>query len=398
MAQGKKLPKNVVYLGLVSLFNDVSSEMVYPLIPLFLVSVLKASATTLGIIEGVAEATAGIMKVFSGYISDKLNARKSLTVLGYSLSAFTKPILAFAIYPFHVLLVRFADRFGKGIRTAPRDALIAKSAEGRSMGRVFGFHRTLDNFGAAVGPLIAFALLQKTHNNFRLVFLLSFVASVVAIFFLVFKVKEVRGQVKDAQQFDFNFKKLPRVFYLFTAAIALFTVGNSSDAFLILKAQNVGIATALIPVVYFLYNITYAGLSYPAGILADKLGKRKMIVFGLIAFALVYSGFAVVKNPWLVTILFIVYGFYSAATDGSQRAYLAGIVDKKYIGTAYGIFNTATAIALLPASIVGGWLWQQYGPSYTFHFGSFMALVAILIFGVVYLYERKERRHAKINA
>lgn len=384
----KSLPKNVIFLGLVSLFNDVSSEMIYPLIPLFLTSVLKSSFTTLGIIEGIVEATAGIVKVFSGYISDKIGKRKPLTIIGYSLSAFSKPILAFATHPFHVLLVRFSDRFGKGIRTAPRDALVAESAQGQSMGKIFGFHRTLDNMGAAIGPLIAFALLRYSHDNYRFVFLFSFFTSIIAIYFLAFRVKEIRSKNKLNQKFDFNLKKLPTVFYLFLASITVFTLGNSSDAFLILRARSVGIALELIPIVYFLYNATYALLSYPAGLIADKLGKRKMVVFGFLAFALVYYGFAIASTKELIVFLFIIYGFYAAATDGVQRAYLADVVDKRYLGSAYGVFNMAIAFATLPASVIGGFLWQTKGPQYTFYFGSLMAILSILLFGIVYIYRK----------
>lgn len=388
MKKMKKLPKNVLFLGLVSLFNDISSEMIYPLIPLFLTSVLKAPVGILGIIEGIAEATASLVKVFSGFLSDKLGKRKLLTVLGYSLSSFSKPILALATKPYHVLLVRFSDRFGKGIRTAPRDALIAQSAGKMGLGRIFGFHRALDTFGASIGPLIAFWLLKNTNNNFRLVFLASFIASIIALSFLILKVKENKKKKIQEEKFVFNLKKLPTVFYLFVCSMTIFTLGNSSTAFLLLKARQVGIGIAFIPIVYFLFNITYALLSYPMGILADKIGKRKTIVFGLLTFALVYLGFAKAQTPWLVIILFIFYGFYSAQTEGVQRAYLAGVVEKKYLGTAYGILNTTTGLALLPASIIGGLLWQYYGSAYTFLYGSIMAILAIGIFMITYLNEQ----------
>ncbi|OGY22486.1 MAG: MFS transporter [Candidatus Woykebacteria bacterium GWB1_45_5] len=373
------ISKNVFFLGLVSLLNDASSEMIYPLVPLFLTQVLGASLATVGIIEGIAESTAAILKTFSGWLSDKIGRRKGLTVVGYSLSAVSKPILSVATSPLHVLLVRFSDRVGKGIRTAPRDALVSFSSSSKELGKSFGFHRALDNLGATIGPLLAFGLLFLLNNNFRLIFLLSFVASALAIAVLIIFVKEVELKKEKAKAPKISWQLFPARFYIFLVAIAIFSLGNSSDAFLILRARDLGMALFLIPVVYAFFNLVYSIFSTPFGVLSDKIGRRKTLGFGLLIFSLVYLGFGAANKAILIWPLFALYGVYAAATEGVLRAFTADLVGEKIRGTAYGLLNGTIGTALLPASAVAGFLWDRVNPSAPFYYGAALALAALLV-------------------
>ncbi|OGY25018.1 MAG: MFS transporter [Candidatus Woykebacteria bacterium RBG_13_40_7b] len=371
--------KNVFFLGLVSLLNDASSEMIYPLIPLFLTQVLGASLATVGIIEGIAESTAAILKTFSGYLSDKIGRRKGLTVIGYSLSAISKPILSVATSPLHVLLVRFSDRVGKGIRTAPRDALVSFSANKKNLGKSFGFHRAMDNLGATIGPLLAFVLLVLFHNNFRLIFLLSFVASAIAVVVLIVFVKEVKLKKSTVEMPKISWSIFSLRFYVFLLAILIFSLGNSSDAFLVLRAKNLGMSLFLIPVAYAVFNIVYSIFSTPLGAFSDKIGRRKTLTFGFLIFALVYFGFGQADAQIFIWPLFALYGIYAAATEGVIRAYTADLVGEKIRGTAYGLLNGTIGIALLPASVVAGFLWDRVSPSAPFYYGATLALLALLV-------------------
>ncbi len=373
------VPRNVFFLGLTSLLNDASSEMIFPLIPLFLTTVLNASFKTVGLIEGVAEATASLAKIPAGWLSDKFQNRKGLTVLGYGLSAVVKPLLAFAALPGHVLAVRFTDRFGKGIRTAPRDALIAGSTDQANYGRSFGFHRTMDTIGAIAGPLLAALLLPLF--GFRNVFLLSFVASAVAVLILILFVRETRAAadpsgvaaaVVSAGVFT------PR-FTVFLVATTIFAIGNSSDAFLLLRAQNVGVPVYFVPIVYVLFNIVYAALAVPAGILSDHVGRRRMLCTGFLIFALAYFGFARADSAAAIWPLFMFYGLYAAIVEGTQRAFVADLVGDQHRGAAFGIFAACIGVALLPASVIAGLLWDRFGPQAPFYYGSATAAVAAVL-------------------
>ncbi|MBI3304816.1 MFS transporter [Candidatus Parcubacteria bacterium] len=369
------VPRNVFFLGLTSLLNDASSEMIFPLIPLFLTTVLNASFKTVGLIEGVAEATASLAKIPAGWLSDKFKNRKGLTVLGYSLSAVVKPLLAFATLPGHVLAVRFTDRLGKGVRTAPRDALIASSTATANYGRSFGFHRTMDTIGAVVGPLLAAALLPLF--GFRNVFLLSFVASAVAVLNLMVFVREVRGAPSPIapdlrrQLGGLRSRKIftPR-FTMFLIAATLFAIGNSSDAFLLLRARDAGVPAYAVPLAYVLFNVVYASLAVPAGIASDRFGRRRLLAAGFVIFSLVYLGFAVVSSPALIWPLFACYGFYAAIAEGTQRAFVADVVSEENRGAAFGLFAACVGLALLPASLIAGFLWDRFGPAAPFAYGA----------------------------
>lgn len=376
-----KLPKNVVFLGVVSFLNDLSSDMIFPFIPVFLTSVLGASASFVGLVEGVADATASILKIVSGRLSDRLKIRKPFAVFGYSLSAIAKPILSIAMAPWHVLAVRFIDRVGKGARDAPRDALISFSVDKKNIGRAFGFHRGADTLGAALGPLIAFAILPFLNNNLRTLFLFSFVASFFAVFVLQIFVKEIkdhRDEMTSAPNFKFKFLGVP--FLIFLIGATIFSLARSSEAFLLLRAQNVGVALALLPIIYFVYNITLALFSTPAGMLSDKIGHRNTFMIGMLIFATTYFWFARAEMQLAIWILFAVYGFYGAFTEGVGKAIVADLVEERWRATAYGMYSAFTGIALLPASIIFGVLWDRFGPAYSFYYGVILSLVAFVVF------------------
>lgn len=387
----KKLSKNVKALGVVSLLNDASTDMIYPLIPIFLTKVLGASFVSVGIIEGIAESTASLLKVFSGWLSDKLKKRKIITVLGYSLSMFSKPMLAFAQSSWHVLLVRFFDRFGKGIRQAPRDALIAESTDSHMLGYSYGFHKMMDTIGATLGPLLAFLLLPVFNNNLRSLFLFSFVASMLAVLTLITFVKEKKEPAYAPPIHKLSLKSLRPTYKLFLLAIAIFTIGNSSDAFLFLRAQNLGIAAFLIPILYALGNIFFAAFATPFGKLADRIGAGKIFIAGYFVFALTYFGFGFAQSGFWVWVLFPLYGLFSAMTDSIQKTITVKITDPEHKGTMLGLTATTIGIFQLPASVIAGLLWEKIGVSFPFYFGSITAIISALLLSAVFLKTKTQR-------
>lgn len=387
----KKLSKNVKVMGVVSLLNDASTDMIYPLIPIFLTKVLGASFVTVGIIEGIAESTASIMKVISGWLSDKLKNRKRLTVLGYGLSMISKPLLAFAQSSWHVLAVRFFDRFGKGVRQAPRDALIAESSDPAILGYSYGFHKTMDTIGATLGPLLAFLLLPIFNGNLRTLFLFSFVASFFAVLTLIIFVKEKKAKTQKIKIEKLSLKSLPRTYKIFLLGIAIFTIGNSSDAFLFLRAQNLGISAALIPILYALSNVCFAILATPFGRLADKIGAKKVYIGGLIVFAITYAGFAAANAQYLIWILFPAYGLFSAMTDSVQKTITVQIANPAFKGTMLGLTFTTIGLFQLPSSAIAGLLWQKFGVAAPFYFGSVMAIIAAALLSFVFLKTKSQK-------
>lgn len=375
-----KIPANVIWLGFVSLFNDIASEMIYPIVPIFLTSVLGAPMAVIGLIEGVAESTASLLKVFSGWFSDLIGQRKPLTVFGYSFSTISKLFLALAYAWPMVLLARFIDRFGKGIRVSARDALIADSTEPGSRGAVFGFHRTMDTLGAVGGPLLAIGLMAIFHDRFRLIFVISFIPALIGVLILQFFVKEVRKPVPPKERINVSWRNFGAKYNWFLLISLIFSLGNSSDVFLILRSKDLGLSTILVVLAYVIYNISYAALSYPAGLMADKIGYRKVLFTGFFIFALVYAGFALTNSAVSVWVLFAVYGFYIAFTEGVSKAYIADLAPKDQVGTAIGLYYTVTGVAVLFASLVAGWLWGTYGAAGPFYYGSVMALAACALF------------------
>lgn len=374
------LSRNVLTMGGVSFLNDLSSDMVFPFIPIFLTSVLGASATFVGAVEGVADATASIVKVVSGRLSDRWKIRKPLVVAGYSLSALAKPLLALAAVPWHVLGVRFLDRVGKGVREAPRDALISFSAEKKDFGRAFGFHRAADTFGATLGPLVAFLILPFIGNNLRTLFLLSFFASLAAVLMLYFFVRDVKNGEARAQKPALQFKFLGMPFLIFLAVSVIFSLGKASEAFLLLRAGDVGVTLAYLPLVFVLYTITFAIFSGPAGILSDRIGHRNTFMIGMAIFSATYFFFASVTTIAGLLVLFAIYGFYSAFTDGVGRAIVADMVGEEDRAMAYGMYNAITGVALLPGSLIFGILWDRFGSATSFYYGAALGIAAFMIF------------------
>ncbi len=376
MKKRKWLPKNVFMLGLVSFFTDLSTEMIYPLLPLFLSTTLGASRSMIGLIEGIAETTASVLKVFSGYISDKIKKRKLLVFIGYTLSAITKPFFSIATKAWNVLIVRFIDRVGKGIRTSPRDALIADSIDESIRGRAFGFHRAMDTLGAVFGPLTAFLLLPIVNNNYRTIFLVSFIPGVIAVSIIIFFVKEKISSSAKEKKVTLSLKNLPKEFIIFVVLATIFTLGNSSDAFLILRASSLNISPVMIPILWLVFNIVYTLFSVPCGILSDRIGRKPVIIMGFTIYALVYAGFAFATKSIHIWILFIVYGLYYGMIEGNFRAYVADLVPSGIRATAYGIFHTSVGITALPASVIMGVLWDTVGVKFAFLFGAVLALIS----------------------
>ncbi|MGD8979136.1 MAG: MFS transporter [candidate division WOR-3 bacterium] len=368
------LSRNILCLGLVSMFTDLSTEMAYPIIPVFLKEVLRVQPIFIGLIEAIAESTASILKTFSGYISDHLKKRKLFIFIGYSFSALIKPLLAFATQGWHVLMVRFSDRVGKGIRTAPRDALIADSSKDAHYGRTYGFHRALDTLGAILGPLAAFIILSLSHQNYRLLFGLAIIPGIIAIAIILLGVKEIIPETKRLLRF--SFKKLDMRLKIFLFIMIIFTLGNSSDAFLILRARNIGVSTTLIPLLWLAFNTSYFVWSYPAGILSDRIGRRKTIFLGFLIFSACYTAFAFNHSSSLIWIIFIIYGLYYGFTEGNLRAYVADLTASEIRATAFGIYHTVVGITLLPANLLMGFLWQRFGFQTALMLGASLSLIS----------------------
>lgn len=375
------LGKNVFVTGLVSFFMDVSSEMIYPLVPLFLSNVLGANKSLIGLIEGIAESTASLLKVFSGWFSDKIGRRKGLMAAGYAISTFSRPLMAVAGGWHQVLASRFIDRFGKGIRTSPRDAIIAESTDRRFLGRAFGFHRSMDTMGAVVGPGLAFFLLGLFSNDYRKVFWLSMVPGLFAVLLIIFFITEKKSCLpKHSERPKLTLKHFDRRFRWFLLVVTVFALGNSSDVFLILRAQQVGMATALIPVVYLLFNLVYSVSSILAGMAADRFGRKRVILSGFLLFAIVYYGFATAADAGIVWLLFGFYGLFMGLTEGVQKAFLTTIIPADFKATAFGVYNTAIGLAMFPASLIAGWLWDHISPAATFYYGVVSSIMAAVLF------------------
>jgi len=374
--------RNVLALGVTSFFADVSGEMVYPLVPIFLTTVLGAPVAAVGLIEGVAEATASIVKVGSGVWSDRIGRRMPLVLGGYGIAAVAKLLLAVAFGWPLVLLARFVDRFGKGFRGSPRDALIAESAVPEQRGRAFGFHRSMDTAGAVVGPLLALLLVALLSNRLRLVFAIAVipgVLSVIALSLVREPTRDTRTEAESGTASPFSLRGLDRRLALFLAASLIFALGNSSDVFLILRAKSLGLPTTAVVLAYVLYNFVYMGAALPAGILSDRQGRRNVFVGGLLVFAFVYAGFALARQGLLVWPLFAVYGLYIALTDGVGKAFITDLVPEERRATMLGTYGTLTGIAALIASVAAGVLWDHVSAAAPFVLGAGAALAAAVL-------------------
>jgi len=370
---------NIIFLGLVSFFTDLSTEMVYPLIPLYLTSAFGATPALIGVIEGIAESLASLLKVFSGYLSDKFQNKKLIAFSGYATSLFYKLALLLAGSWAGILAARVIDRFGKGIRTAPRDVLVSESAEKNNMGKSFGLHKALDMAGAAIGILITYFLLRSSDGDFDYtrIFMISAIPAVLGLcmFFFIKEKKEPR-QLREREPIWKNIRKIDGQLKLYLLVVALFTLGNSSNSFLLLKAKATGFDDTSVILLYFIFNITAALLSMPFGGLSDKLGRKKLLVSGYLVFALCYLGFAFSNSQPQMVAVFVLYGAYTAMIAGVERAFVAEIAPTNLKGTMLGLHSTVTGIALLPASVIAGVLWTQFGAAVPFLFGAAMSLLA----------------------
>jgi MFS family permease len=387
------LNPNVFFLGVVSLLTDISTEMIFTLVPLFLSNVLGAATTIVGLVGGVSESTDAILRIFSGWLSDRVGKRKPLAILGYSISTLAKPFMYLATSWGSVLAIRFGDRLGKGIRTSPRDALVADSVSAKERGRGFGLHRAMDTTGAVLGLALAAVIiylvqgagLELSLKTYQWLIVAGIVPAVLSIPVLLFFVHE-KKPLPAAQKlplfrsvggFDIRFK-------LFLAIMAVFTLGNSSDFFVILRAQNLGSSLISVVLMLVLFNITYAVTALPAGVLSDRLGRRRIIAVGWAIYALVYLGFALASELWQVWLLFAFYGVFYGMAEGVARAFVADLVPAEKRGTAYGLYHGVVGLALLPASLLAGWLWDAVNPAAPFFLGAALAFLAMVgLMGVV---------------
>ena len=409
----KKNWRNIYVLGVASFFNDFSSEMIYPLIPVFIKSVLGVGAYFIGIIEGIAETTNSLLKLFSGYYSDRFKKRKIFVVFGYAFSNIVRPLIGLANSWGLLLALRFSDRVGKGVRTSPRDAIIGESAPDNRRGFAFGFHRAMDHLGAVAGSLVASFLLYVFLMDIQKVFLLSVIPGLITVLLIIFGVREVRKKNESivAQQFAaaettkdsrttvqaakteaqivkkasapaFHFrdlKKLGGKFGYYLSILVVFALGNSTDAFLLLRASDLGIKIAFIPLLWAVHHVSKAAFSFFGGHLSDKLGRKPMIIIGWVVYGLTYLGFAFANQPYMIWVLFVFYGLFFGFTEGVEKALVCDMVPKDKLGSAYGFYNLAIGISALPASLIFGFIWTKVSSSAAFITGAGISAAAILM-------------------
>lgn len=370
------LPRAVVWLGVVSLATDAASEMIYPLLPLFLTTVLGAGAGFVGLIEGAAEATASLLKLYSGRLADRVARRKPLTVFGYGISSTLRPLAAFATAPWMILVVRVGDRVGKGLRSSPRDALLADVTPIDQRGRAFGFHRAMDNAGAVIGPIAA-TLLLLGHFSLRAIFLLAAIPGLLAMVALLAGVREPARRMPATAAADAP--PAGPAFSRYLIAVGLFAVGNSTDAFLLLRAQSLGVAARWIPILWMMHNAVRASLSTIGGALSDRLGRRRLIIAGWSLYALCYLAFGLADRAWQAWALFAVYGVYYSLVEGTEKAFVVDLVGAGSRGLAFGRYYAVVGLAALPASFGFGLAIERFGPRATFTTAAALAMAAVLV-------------------
>jgi MFS family permease len=377
------LTKNVIILGIVSGLTDISSEMLYPVIPIFLTQFLNSPMSVVGLIEGIAESTASILKIWGGYISDKFRKRKFFLVLCYFLSAISKPIMGLA-YTWHfVLFARFIDRIGKGIRTSPRDALIAASSDKNHWGKAFGFHRAMDTLGAALGPLVTlsiFLIFSETEKIYRMVFILAFIPAIIGVYVLKKYIKD-EGEIEN-KKVNLQIEKDPLSldFKIFTAIFVLFSLAKFSDAFLIMKTKSLGFSTSQTIMVYFTYNILYAILSTPAGIISDRVGKIKVFMISFLIYSIVCFGFAYSKNNYQIWLFFSIYSLYGALNEGIAKAIVSNFTTSTNRATAMGLLQGLGGISTFFSSLIAGILWDKFSSKTPFIVSSMLSFLSLIFF------------------
>ena len=373
---------NIFFIGLISFFTDISTEMVYPLIPLYLVSAFGATPALVGLIEGIAESLAGLLKVFSGYLTDRFQKKKAIAFVGYATGVIYKFALIFAASWTGILGARVIDRFGKGIRTAPRDVLVSESADRNNMGKSFGLHKALDMFGAALGILLTYFIIRNSDGDYdyKRLFVLSTIPAVLGLCMFIFvrQKKQVRVE-RQRELFWKNINKIDNQLKIYLLVVFLFTLGHSSNAFFVLKAKTIGFDDASVILLFFVYHIVASVLSMPLGKLSDRIGRKNLLVPGYIVFALCYLGFAFGNNKFAMGAVFALYGVYTAMITGVERAFVAEISPPELKGTMLGLHSTVAGIALLPASIIAGLLWNTFGACVPFIFGATMAMISTVI-------------------
>jgi len=406
-ASAEKPPKkilgvhpNVFFMGLTSLLTDVSSELIFTLVPLFLSNVLGASSTLIGLVGGISDSADSFFRIISGWFSDKIGKRKFLAVAGYSLSTMVKPFMLLANSWVAVMGIRFGDRVGKGVRTSSRDALIADSVEAKDRGRSFGLHRAMDTSGAVIGLIIAaiivylipgdkFHLEKNAYHWMVIIGIIPAVLAVVVLMTLVHERKKLAAAVKSGLPQPSAVTPFSNQFKLYLVIMALFTLGNSSDFFLILDAQHVKTPLLQVVLMLVLFNLTYALISTPMGVLSDKIGRKRVITIGWLIYGLVYLGFALSGSIWQIWLLFGVYGIYYGICEGAAKAFVADMVPAERRGTAYGLYNGVVGLMALPASLTAGILWSKYSPAAAFYFGAGLALLAMV--GIMFLMKERKR-------
>jgi MFS family permease len=377
----KSMPRSVIVLGVVSLFMDASSEMIHSLLPVFMVSVLGTSALVVGIIEGVSEATASITKIFSGVISDWIGRRKPLVLIGYSLAAFSKPLFPLAQSATAVFVARFVDRIGKGIRGAPRDALIADVVSKEQLGAAFGLRQAMDTVGAFVGPMLALVLMFLTSNNYRVVFWVAFIPALVAVLCIVFGVEEPETQTTKSKPFPIRkseLMKLPGSFWVVVAVASAFTLARFSEAFLLLRASGLGLSAGWMPMIFIIMNIVYAATAYPIGVLSDRIGRNGLLAMGILLLIVADIMLAFGGNLIWIFAGVVLWGLHLGMTEGLLSALIAGAAPADVRGTAFGMYNLLTGMVALVASGLAGLLWTAYGPAETFTAGAIFAAISLV--------------------
>jgi len=368
---------NVFFAGLTSFLTDTSTKMVYAVMPLFLLSI-GASKTELSLIEGIAESTASVLKAISGWWSDKIGKNKPFMMFGYLITALITPIYSLVVSPLQILYLRFIERVGKGIRTAPRDSLIAGSTDGKKTGKNFGFHKAMDNAGAIIGPLLAIWVMVAFANNYRLVFLLAAIPAVLGVIVILSFIKEAK-KTKENLPEKIVFRDFSKRFYAFLFIAFIFTLGNSTDALLLVKAKDSGFSDIYIPLLYLVFNVVSVIFAIPMGMLSDKIGRERLIIFGYFLYSAIYFCFGAYSMHFVIITLFALYGIYSASTDGIQKALVSDLIDSDKRGTGLGLYNAVLGITLLPASLIAGVLYDKVNSSAPFYFGAGMSLIAAIL-------------------
>jgi len=376
------LQRNIFFVGITSFLTDTATKMIYAIMPLFLMT-LGATKTEISLIEGIAESTASVLKALSGWWSDKIGKNKPFMIIGYAFTAILSPLFSIVTSPLQVLIIRFTERVGKGIRTTPRDSLIAGSSEENTKGRSFGFHKAMDNSGAILGPLLAFGILSLFPGDYRKVFIFAALPGLLGLISIICFVKEANRD-KLEKLGRITFKDFSPKYYVFLGIVFIFTLGNSTDALLLIKASDIGVQDAMIPIIYLIFNSVSVMFSVPAGILSDRIGRERLIIFGYLLYSIVYFGFGRTNNQSVLILFFALYGLYSSATDGIQKALVSDLIVQKKRGTGLGLYNCVVGITLLPASVIAGLLYDNVNNRAPFYYGSMMALIAAMLMLIFY--------------